>query len=269
MDVLFLGTGAAEGIPALGCNCSICAAARKCGGKDVRGRSAVLIDQRLKIDFGPDTLAQIQRERINPTDWHNILITHSHNDHCCLSEFRYLAPGFADEEWVHSLTFWGSAAVCANIREAAPWLNCHELYAFKETAIDGYRVTPVPARHKEGEQCFNYLVEGAGCGLLYGCDTGVYSDEVFDFLAGKPIDVLILECNKGLRPDPYAAHLGVAELKDVVEKLQRNKTLKPTSQVFATHFSHRGEAVHVQMEKALAPDVCCAYDGLRYRLPMN
>ena len=54
MNIQFLGTGAAEGIPALFCNCNFCRSVRLHGGKAVRSRAQVLVDGELSIDFPPD-----------------------------------------------------------------------------------------------------------------------------------------------------------------------------------------------------------------------
>lgn len=55
MKIKFLGTGAAEGIPAIFCNCSVCKYARKIKGRNVRTRSQALINNDLLLDFGLDT----------------------------------------------------------------------------------------------------------------------------------------------------------------------------------------------------------------------
>ena len=44
MKITYLGTAAAEAIPALFCNCEWCRRAAANGGKDVRTRSQALID---------------------------------------------------------------------------------------------------------------------------------------------------------------------------------------------------------------------------------
>lgn len=56
MKIKILGTCAAEGWPALFCNCSSCQKARQLGGKNIRTRSSLQIDDLLKIDLPPDTL---------------------------------------------------------------------------------------------------------------------------------------------------------------------------------------------------------------------
>lgn len=55
MEIQYLGTAAAEGWPALFCDCDICRRARAAGGKDLRTRTQSMIDGTILIDFPPDT----------------------------------------------------------------------------------------------------------------------------------------------------------------------------------------------------------------------
>ncbi len=49
MKIKYLGTAAAEGIPAIFCECKICKKARELGGKNIRTRSQALINDDLFI----------------------------------------------------------------------------------------------------------------------------------------------------------------------------------------------------------------------------
>ena len=55
MKLTYLGTAAAEAVPAIFCNCEICKEARKLGGKNVRTRSQALINDDLLLDFPAGT----------------------------------------------------------------------------------------------------------------------------------------------------------------------------------------------------------------------
>ena len=56
MKIKFLGTAAAEGVPAIGCCCEVCKKARALGGRNIRSRSQALINNDLLIEFNPDTV---------------------------------------------------------------------------------------------------------------------------------------------------------------------------------------------------------------------
>lgn len=55
MKLQYLGTAAAEGIPAIFCECENCKRSRVLGGKNIRTRSQALVDDTLLIDFNADT----------------------------------------------------------------------------------------------------------------------------------------------------------------------------------------------------------------------
>lgn len=55
MKLIYLGTAAFEGIPAIFCSCPICNEARILGKRNIRTRSQAIINDDLLIDFNPDT----------------------------------------------------------------------------------------------------------------------------------------------------------------------------------------------------------------------
>ena len=81
MKIKYLGTAAAEGIPALFCDCENCKRARKLGGRNIRTRSQALVDDALLIDFPPDTYMHFILHNIPLSKIKSCIITHSHYDH--------------------------------------------------------------------------------------------------------------------------------------------------------------------------------------------
>lgn len=79
MDLLFLGTGGAWGLPELNCDCMVCREMRQKGER--RGRTGFLLsgETNLLIDCGPDIASQLSRHGIDRVD--GVLITHEHGDH--------------------------------------------------------------------------------------------------------------------------------------------------------------------------------------------
>lgn len=79
MDITFLGTGAAWGLPQLNCGCLICREMRRASEK--RQRTSLLLSNtyRLLIDCGPDISSQLFRNRVKSLD--AVFITHEHADH--------------------------------------------------------------------------------------------------------------------------------------------------------------------------------------------
>ncbi|MBN1104309.1 MAG: MBL fold metallo-hydrolase [Deltaproteobacteria bacterium] len=79
MDLVFLGTGGAWGLPELNCTCRICVEMRL--RQERRLRTALLLSGRknLLIDCGPDIAAQLSRHPVERID--GVLLTHEHGDH--------------------------------------------------------------------------------------------------------------------------------------------------------------------------------------------
>jgi phosphoribosyl 1,2-cyclic phosphate phosphodiesterase len=79
MEILFLGTGSAWGVPEHSCNCSICTRMSELG--EERSRTSFLIRDKesLLVDCGPDFRVQMRSNDLECPD--AILITHEHGDH--------------------------------------------------------------------------------------------------------------------------------------------------------------------------------------------
>jgi len=91
VKITFLGTGAAEGIPAINCNCHHCQRARREDGKLQRERSAILFQlpgYNMLIEAPPDTRTLINKYQV--TDLQGILATHATYSHIGgIKEFEY------------------------------------------------------------------------------------------------------------------------------------------------------------------------------------
>ena len=81
MEIQYLGTAAAEGLPALFCSCEICQKAKNTKGKELRTRTQSIIDGKLLIDFPPDSYMHALNYSLNMGKIQHLLITHSHMDH--------------------------------------------------------------------------------------------------------------------------------------------------------------------------------------------
>ncbi len=80
MKYKYYGTGAAEAIPAIWCDCDTCERARKKGGRNIMSRSQQTIDDKILIDFSADTFMHITKG-LPIRQIHTCIITHNHSDH--------------------------------------------------------------------------------------------------------------------------------------------------------------------------------------------
>ena len=79
-ELLFLGTGAAEGAPAAYCRCDTCQGVRQRGGVELRTRSSLRIGPHHQIDISPDQYQQTIAAGDDTYDVEYILVTHTHED---------------------------------------------------------------------------------------------------------------------------------------------------------------------------------------------
>ena len=262
--MLFLGTGAAEGVPGLFCGCEVCRTGRQRGGKNLRTRSSILVDNTLKIDLPPDTLHHVLTYGLDLSQLRHLLITHTHEDHFALHELTYLGPEFAYRDL--PLTIYGSATVARMLDSLSHGvrhiLDVRVVQPFTPYELDDYTVIPVLAHHREDEQCLNYVVSDGEKTLLYMCDTGWYRDATWRYLSGVRLDAVIAECTKAFVDAPYDTHLGLTEVLQLKHRLLAMGTAHVGTRWAVTHFSHNGKALHEDLEGFCQPHgIEVAYDG--------
>lgn len=282
MKLTFLGTGAAEGIPGLWCTCEHCRSARREGGRSLRHRCMLLIDDRLLIDCGPDLLAASIRHEVDLSTVRTLLITHEHSDHLYLPNLEYRSTGFCPTP-LPMLEIYGSAGAIARIHaltddegmalaanEETLRLRTHVVSAFQEWWVDGYRIAALRARHggPAMEPLF-YAVGDGTASVLYAHDTGPFPEETWDYLTSVPgeqrwsFDVVSIDATSGLLTHHENSHLTWQQVREHRERLARAGLLKPGARVFGNHFSHNGTPAHsVLVERTEGSRVEPAYDGL-------
>lgn len=273
MKIQFLGTCAAEGIPALWCNCDNCKRSREIGGRAIRSRSQALIDGRLLIDFPADTYWHLMNNGIDLLDIENCLITHTHCDHLYSTDMTMIQPGcFSHIPDGYKFNIYGSAAVCEKIGEAVNSISekygvisVNLLEKFTPTEIAGYEVTALPSRHdpKSGPQF--YMIKGEKT-LLYAHDTHYFTDDVWEYLGKtKPhFDLVSLDCTFARLPLTSIGHMGLAENIEVRSRMLEMGIADEKTVFVCNHFSHNGtnvvydDFVPIAAEKGFL----VSYDGM-------
>lgn len=278
MKFKFLGTGAAEGFPAMYCGCAYCEAARKSGGKDLRTRSQAMIDEDLLIDYPSDSFIHAMQYRLRMDSVKYIFVTHSHLDHFAPEDATMRGLAFAHNIREPLVTVYGNEAV----KKVYDW--AHEtmigkikdgytyrlLKAYEPVQAGEYTVIPLPARHDPNENCYIFVIRKGGRTILYGNDTGMLYEEVFDYLKEQKMyfDMVSLDCTMVENPVPdEGSHMGVDGVVRVKARLIANGNADGRTKFFANHFSHNGNPTQERLEKLLLPHgIMPAYDGLEVEL---
>lgn len=269
VKVKFLGTGAAEGIPGVFCNCSLCSKARRLKGKDVRTRASIQLDPQLKIDLPPDTYMHTLTYDVDLSSLKHLLITHSHEDHFYVEELRMRSPGFTYVEPGEPLVVYGNSMVyeaVSSLQKIEGYIEPRLVKPFERFRVGEYKVQPLPADHDEREDCLLYLIEIGGVTVLHGYDTGWFPEETWRTLRKTRIDLAVLDCTMGLKPS-VRYHMGVEAIGKVRERMIAEGIAGGDTVFVASHFSHNGGLTHQELEDRLKPlGFTVAYDGLELRL---
>lgn len=270
MRLTVFGTAAAEAWPAPFCRCAPCLEARRRGGPNLRSRSGALIDDDLKLDFGPDTVMQLIRAGRDLCDLKTLLFTHQHSDHLVPSELEWSGGVFTNTPPAEPIAVFGNEQVGKLIADAFPdplRLNLAlqpALKAFEAvTTPAGDEILPLTADHVQGAFVLR-ITRPSGKSIFWGHDSGLYPTETLDALeAAGPVDLATFDCTYGGQPSKNRGHMGIDGLVLMKGELARRGVVTEKTKCVATHFSHNGGLLHEELVEAFLPHgILVAYDGI-------
>jgi phosphoribosyl 1,2-cyclic phosphate phosphodiesterase len=284
MNLLFLGTGAAEGIPAAYCRCRACTDVRERGGIEIKTRSALRLGKKYQVDISPDNHYQMIKHKIDMYEVEHIFVTHLHGDHF---GWRRLSDRFMSE-----VTNDNPLNICLSLpakrhleslleeslkpsserKQFEEQFTVTGLEYFEEYRIDELKVETIKGNHDghgENERSMHYLFTlPEGKKLLYALDTGYYLEDTWEYLAGKHADILVMECtfagrtDRGQFPD---GHLDLPSFLKTLERMKKNGFIDEQTRVYSTHLNPHQGLTHHELQKRFddSPfNVTVAYDGL-------
>ena len=280
MIVTFLGTSAANAYPEAFCSCKNCIQARMLGGFSLRKRSAVLVNDDLIIDLGPDIMTASQIHGCSLTNVCYCLQTHPHADHLDLSHLLSRSPEYGTIG-TPVLNFYASAETLQKASDtferdlagysllspnAEAWLNLkiHAIEPLRPFTLGNYRVIAFPANHAPKMGAMLYSVECNGHAIFYGTDTATLFEETWQAFHQFHLqfDLVILDHTYG--PAQHGSdHLSASQLIEHAQRMRNERLLKSNARVFATHISHEGNPAHPELAEFAAQNGYeVAYDGL-------
>jgi len=255
MKIRFLGTGAAEGIPALGCDCAHCTRARNEGGKLVRERNAILVSlpgYELLVDCAPDIRGLINKYRITELD--GILATRSRYDHIGgIKEFEY---------WPGQLDFLAEDTLFEIIRREH-WTEMLDAVMFHIPYYPGSslyfsRFSIIPFAARRQRPIFGISVKEGETRVVYTSDTPIrltnYARRVM-----RNCDLLII--NAPAFDTTLENHINTLEAIELKERVGAR-------QMILTYINHENKP-HDELEAFLRQfeGVSVAYDGMVVEVP--
>lgn len=272
MKLTFMGTGASEGVPGIFCRCEDCKKARQLGGRELRSRSQLLINQDLLVDMGPETYLKSVMYGIELSRVKYLFITHSHCDHLDerLLGFRGgwfgrdmeepVLFGYGSERAVGRMEKWLQDSPFDFVREAC---RLYVLHGFDQVRAGDYEVTALPAVHNPKEECLLYLIKDRqGREILYAADTGRLTEDTYEYLRGRHLKCVILDCTLGNKEEPGISHMGLRENKTVKDRLEDMGVTDGDTRYVCTHISHGTGGFEYLAEAAAGAGMEAAYDGM-------
>jgi phosphoribosyl 1,2-cyclic phosphate phosphodiesterase len=241
---LFLGTGAALGVPMVACPCPVCHS-KSPHNKRLRPAGLIKVgDKQILIDAGPDIRSQLLKYDVKHLD--GVAITHPHFDHIAgIDDLRPYA------------FFSGKPLPCLLSKETFDELTLRHHYLMKGKLFSFQLLKKEFGKEDFLGLPFHYVsyfqkemkVTGYRLGnFAYISDIRKYTDEVIEQLKG--VKTLVLSA---LRHASTEVHFGIDEAREFAEKVGAEQT-------YFTHIAH--DIDHEEVSKQLPAHVKLSYDGL-------
>lgn len=250
MVFTFLGTGTSQGVPVIGCDCSVCQSEDP---RDKRLRSSLMAENKgsvIVIDAGPDFRQQMLREKVKKLD--AILLTHGHKDH----------TGGLDD--VRAFNFLQKRPLDLYGREEVLDIVQHEFsYAFQEDkypgvpqielirvdhnpfTINGLGISPIEVLHNK------MIVLGFRINkLTYITDASYIDPSEIEKIRGTEVFII-----NALRRKTHHSHFNLDEALKVIAEVGPRKA-------YLTHIGHT-MGTYEELIADLPANVFPAYDGLK------
>ena len=256
MEIRFLGTGASEGVPVIGCDCAHCTNAIT-EKRSRRLRSAILLTEHRRsilIDAGIDIRQQLLTHNVQSID--AVMITHEHYDHAYgLREFKY---------WPESGGHDGTTQLCAPqsllnrisflFDEAVKFskLKQRPLHPYEFTQIGQFSVKPVRIIHTAAS--FGYLIQTTTTKIVYLSDISATTPSIMKKYHKHISSSDCLIINTPFFDNQPGRHIGVREAIRIGEDLD-------CKELVLSHINHHNLA-YSDLRNEVRDAATVAFDGM-------
>lgn len=246
-DILFLGTGAADGI-----NLDF---PMNFENKNLRRCASVLLDGKILIDCGPHVINSLETAKINAENITDVFITHFHADHFDLDSFEKLLSAN------NKLKLWCSEDA---VFEKTPNCKINKMTPFTEYIAGEISVTGLPANHDKFAQHFSF--EKNGKKLLYALDGAWFLGESVEFMKQKQYKAVVLDATVGDYVGDYrmGEHNSIPMIRLMVESMKTLDIIDAKTKLVLSHMAMCLHKNFVETEACVEKDgFIVAFDGMK------
>jgi phosphoribosyl 1,2-cyclic phosphate phosphodiesterase len=265
MHIKILGSSNAEGWPALFCNCFSCQRARELGGKNIRSRSTVLIDETLKLDLPPDTFHQITQHNINFSKLKYLLITRSDYYNFAFDELKFLNTINCQRKGDDYIRVLGNTESINHTKKLSKDIHAslHEIEPYQTISLGNYVVNSLKAQNNGDLYPLNYIIKKGKKSILYATNTGFYEEKTWKHIRGEYVDMVILECSQGPKKSQDLYKMGIPDVVQYKKRAEEVGLSGSHTQWILTNFSHNGGITHEELKELATPfGFTIAFDGM-------
>ncbi len=295
MKLLFLGTSAGEGYPALWCNCPNCTYAREHGGRNIRDNSCALLDDDLMLDMSHHAFSSALRFHADLTKIRYLFVTHDHQDHFYPQHLTWRGLPYScgqaqeipenfdmetERQWmgalqtpVPHLSVYGHIsiweALCRNERFHPENIEHDYNMSFTELSAGAIAhcgdtfVTAVTSQHSRYGSVLNYIIERGGKTLLYALDCGGYKEDMLDIIGRKRYDAVVLEGTFGEMPVEYSMHQNLQKNLRMLDYFDKHQLWTDKPRMVLSHMAPHWTPPYDKYRKIVEPyGIELAYDGM-------
>ncbi len=261
MKITILGSGGFN-YPLTFCECEYCSKARVLKGKNIRKRASILIDDKILVDFTPDTNNAMNTYDKDMSKVEILLQTHTHTDHFDINLFNTFAPMYSVKHTT-KINLIASTLCLEDIQNKASCfdkidifdkefqkvakLNPIALNIGEEICIKNYIIKAIKTTHHDKIGAQLYLIKKDNKTIFYATDTPPFTEETYIQLSNEKIDLILLDQNFGTKDYTYS-HLNINAIENIIKELSNRKVIDNNTKIFATHISHEGNPCHEELE---------------------
>jgi phosphoribosyl 1,2-cyclic phosphate phosphodiesterase len=250
MEIKFLGSGGAEGIPAINCDCHHCERARAEGGKIQRERNAILFKLPgyiMLVETPPNTRGLINKYQVK--DLQGIFATDASYSHIGgIKEFEY---------WSNPLDFLAEPELFQVIKKEH-WTEKLDQIMFPipyygGTALNFGKFTLIPFALRRQVPSFGLSINNGGKQIVYTSST---PNRLTNYAMSLVSSTDLLIVNTPTFEPPKEDHITLVEAVALKEQVG-------AKQLVLTHVNHNNRP-HDELEVYVRqfPGVFIAYDGM-------